>query len=87
MNGELLRLVDSIHRDKNIDTEIVFNGIESAILTAARKHFGEDEEIEVSIDRETGQISATCGAEAIDAVTLGRIAAQSAKQIMIQKIR
>lgn len=87
MNGELLRIVDSIHRDKNIDQEIVFNGIESAILTAARKHFGEDEDIEVAIDRQTGEITATCASEPIDAETLGRIAAQSAKQIMIQKIR
>ena len=27
MNADLLRIVDSIHRDKNIDTEIVFSGI------------------------------------------------------------
>lgn len=87
MNGELLRIVDSIHRDKRIDVEIVFNGIESALLTAAKKHFGEEEPIEVRIDRETGAISATHHGEAIDAETLGRIAAQSAKQIMIQKIR
>jgi N utilization substance protein A len=87
MNAELLRLVDSIHRDKNIDAEIVFHGIESAILTAAKKHFGEEQDIHVTIDRETGSISATCGGVTIDAETLGRIAAQSAKQIMIQKIR
>lgn len=87
MNGELLRIVDSIHRDKNIDTEIVFQGIESAILTAAKKYFGEMEEIEVKVDRETGSISATHAGEAIDAVTLGRISAQSARQIMIQKFR
>lgn len=87
MNGELLRIVDSIHRDKNIDTEIVFQGIESAILTAARKYYGEEEDIAVAVDRETGAISATHSGEPIDAVTLGRISAQSAKQIMIQKIR
>ncbi|HID22233.1 MAG TPA: hypothetical protein EYP14_07510, partial [Planctomycetaceae bacterium] len=34
--NEILRIVDAIHRDKNIDKEIVFEGIEQAILSAAR---------------------------------------------------
>ena len=55
--SELLRIVDSIHRDKNIDKEIVFEGIEAALVSAAKKHYGEDEEIEVHIDRETGAIT------------------------------
>jgi N utilization substance protein A len=87
MNGELLRIVDAIHRDKNIDTEIIFNGIEAAYLTAARKHFGEECELVVNVDRENGEITATAAGEHIDSLTLGRIAAQTAKQIMIQKIR
>jgi N utilization substance protein A len=87
MNGELLRIVDAIHRDKNIDTEIIFNGIESAYLTAARKHFGEETDLQVHVNRDSGEITATAAGEHIDAVTLGRIAAQTAKQIMIQKIR
>ena len=44
--SEILRIVDAIHRDKNVDKEIVFEGIEQAILSAARKHFGEEELIE-----------------------------------------
>ncbi len=87
MSGELLRIVDAIHRDKNIDTEIIFNGIESAYLTAARRHFGEEIDLVVNVDRATGEITATAAGEHIDALTLGRIAAQTAKQIMIQKIR
>lgn len=87
MNGELLRIVDAIHRDKNIDTEIIFNGIESAYLTAARKHYGEESDVVVHVNRETGEITATHEGEHIDSLTLGRIAAQTAKQIMIQKIR
>ena len=55
MNGpELLRIVDSIHREKSIDKEIVFEGIEQAILSAARKHYGEEEAIEVHVDRGSG---------------------------------
>ncbi len=87
---EVLRIVDAIHRDKNIDTEIVFEGIEQAILSAARKHYGEEEECEVSIDRKTGQMAVKVHGEDVppdDLDVLGRIAAQTAKQVMIQKIR
>ena len=87
MNGDLLRIVDSIHRDKNIPKEIVFQGIESALVSAARKHFSDDADIAITIDRGTGQIEAQQGGQPIDPVELGRIAAQSAKQVMIQKIR
>ena len=39
--NEILRIVDAIHRDKNIDKEIVFEGIEAALVSAAKKHYGE----------------------------------------------
>ena len=92
MNGpELLRLVDVLHRDKNIDKEIVFDGIEQAILSAARKHYGEESEVEVSIDRDTGEPTVQCPGIDIQpddlGTILGRISAQTAKQVMIQKIR
>ena len=57
--NELLRIVDAIHRDKNIDKSIVFDGIESALVSAAKKHYGEDQEIVITIDRNTGQIHGT----------------------------
>ncbi|MGE3314632.1 MAG: transcription termination factor NusA [Planctomycetaceae bacterium] len=92
MNGsEVLRIVDAIHRDKNIDKEIVFEGIEQAILSAARKHFGEESDIQVDIDRESGKPTVRVNNEDLlpDEIgdLLGRIAAQTAKQVMIQKIR
>ncbi|MDG2387829.1 MAG: transcription termination factor NusA [Planctomycetaceae bacterium] len=92
MNGnELLRIVDVLHRDKNIDKNTVFEGIEQAILSAARKHFGEEEEVAVEIDRDTGEATVTCGGEVLDADVLGdllgRVSAQTAKQVMIQRIR
>lgn len=92
MNGtEVLRLVDAIHRDKNIDKEIVFEGIEQAILSAARKHYGEESEVEVDIDRESGEPTVRCPDVDIQpddlGTILGRISAQTAKQVMIQKIR
>ena len=55
MSVDLARIVDSIHRDKNIAKEILFEGIESALATAAKKHFPDAEDIQVSIDRETGK--------------------------------
>jgi len=87
MPNELLRLVDTLHRERDIDTELVFQGIEAALLSAARKHMGASEELVVSIDRETGEVHARDGDDYIDPSELGRIAAQTAKQVMIQKIR
>ena len=49
---DLVRIVDSIHRDKNISKDILFEGIESALVTAAKKHYpDEPAEILVNIDR------------------------------------
>jgi len=90
MNGpELLRIVDSMHREKNIPKEVIFDGIEAALLLAARKHYNEEESEDfiIKIDRATGLITARKGELTIDPTVLGRIAAQSAKQVMIQKIR
>jgi N utilization substance protein A len=87
MNGELLRVIDAIHRDKAIDKEVIFEGIESALLSAARKRFGQLEDLVIEIDRSTGEIRAQAEGEDLDPIELGRIAAQTAKQVIIQKIR
>ena len=85
---ELLRIIDAIHRDKNIDKEIIFQAIESALATAAKKHYGEDQEIVVVIDRKDGSISGTHNGVALDPEeAAGRIGAQTAKQVIIQKVR
>src|ERR1700761_7330294 len=87
MSVDLVRIVDSIHRDKNIPKEVLFEGIESALATAAKKHFPEAEEITVQIDRDTGKISTMADGQVVDPPDFGRIAAQTAKQVIIQKIR
>ncbi|MBN2457152.1 MAG: transcription termination factor NusA [Sedimentisphaerales bacterium] len=88
MNQELVRIVDNIARDKNIDRESIFTDLEEAMVSAVRKHFGQvDSEIAVHIDRDTGQVTAFKDSEQIDIRQLGRIPAQIAKQVMIQKIR
>src|SRR5262249_52166994 len=85
---ELLRIVDAIHRDKNVDKEIVFTAIEAALVSAAKKQYGEEEDIVVQIDRKDGSISGTHNGVPLDPEeTVGRIGAQTAKQGMIQKIR
>ena len=88
MSQELLRIVENIARDKNIDKESIFVDLEEAMVSAARKHFGEPESnIVVNIDRSNGNITASKDDEIIDIKRLGRIPAQTAKQVMIQKIR
>ncbi len=88
MNPELIRIVDNIARDRKIDKESIFTDLEEAMVSAARKHFGEpDSDIDVHIDRESGDITAYKNGKQIDIKQLGRIPAQAAKQIMIQKIR
>jgi N utilization substance protein A len=85
--SDLLRIVDQMHHEKNIDREIIFSGIEAALQLAAQKKYGEETVVMVTIDRDSGEIQAKKGEETIVAEELGRIAAQSAKQVMIQKIR
>ncbi len=94
MNPETLRILDSIARDRNIDRDVLLADLEQAMISAARKHFNslDAEEFGCHIDRVTGQISIwrnlDGGArEAIPIEQLGRIPAQTAKQVMIQKFR
>lgn len=89
MGTELLRIVDAIHRDKKIDKEIVLRGIQTALASAARKHYKLDEDaaVKVTIDEKSGDISAIIDGRTVAPAELGRIAAQTAKQVIIQRIR
>ena len=53
---ELLRIVDAVANEKSIDKELVIGSMESAIQKAALTKFGNDNNIEVFIDRENGEI-------------------------------
>ena len=86
--SEVLRIVDSLHREKSIEKETVFKLIESALVTAARRHFGDEADIEFFIERDTGVIAGRHGQEMLDyEEVIGRIGAQTAKQVIIQKVR
>ncbi len=89
MGAELLRIVDAIHRDKNIEKEIVFRGIELALSSAARKHYNltDASQVDIAIGRDDGEITAVIDSRKVEPEELGRIAAQTAKQVIIQKIR
>ena len=119
---ELLRIVDSVATEKSIDKEIVIGSMESAIQKAALTKFGNNNEILVKIDRETGNIDIQKVLEIVEKVEdpsreislsdankikvnnedykigdkiyenlpqidFGRIAAQSAKQVINLKVR
>ena len=85
---EILRIVDAFHRDKNIDKEIVFQAIEAALVTALTRQYGEASDVQVAIDRTDGRVHGSRDGVEIDTAELsGRIGAQTAKQVIIQKIR
>ena len=89
-NEEFLRHIDSLHREKGIDREQLIESIETALVSAARKRYPNIEELRVRIDRVTGVIRLMDGDipfDEMDPATFGRIAAQTARQVMIQRIR
>ena len=121
MSRELLLLVDALAREKNVERDIVFGALESALASATKKRFDEDVDVRVEIDRDTGdyesfrrwqvvseeefydpayQMLAERAAEYIDnpqegdfieeelePIEFGRIGAQAAKQVILQRVR
>ena len=86
---EMLRIIDSIARERNVDKESLFFDIEQAMVSAARKHFGAEdtESFRCEVDRFNGAIRIWREEQEIPLASLGRIPAQTAKQVMIQKFR
>ena len=118
---ELLRIVEAVANEKSIDKELVIDSMESAIKRAALTKFGNDNNIEVNIDRESGDIKIQKVLEIVESVEdaareinladaqkiynkkefkvgekiyeelpqidFGRIAAQSAKQVISSRVR
>jgi N utilization substance protein A len=100
MNPDTLRIIDSIARDRNIDRELLIRDLEQAMISAARKHFNslDAEEFGCHMDPLSGEITMWRNVESdVDGVEpqreyiplerLGRIPAQTAKQVMIQRFR
>ncbi len=89
MNGEILAILDQIEREKGIKKDVLIQAVEIALATAARKvlRLKDDEQIKVEMEKETGKIKAFKEGKEITSIDFGRIAASSAKQVIIQKIR
>ncbi|MFG5777473.1 transcription termination factor NusA [Comamonas sp. J-3] len=54
MNRELLMLVDAIAREKNVERDVVFGAVESALAQATKKLYEGEVDVRVAIDRDTG---------------------------------
>ena len=123
MSKEILLVVDAVSNEKGVDKDIIFEAIEAALASATRRRHGEDIDVRVAIDRETGEydtfrrwlvfddastelevpdrelrmidavdIDENAEPEGfvevpMDSVEFGRIAAQTAKQVIVQKVR
>ena len=123
MNKEILMVVDAVSNEKGVEKEVIFQAIEAALASATRKRYGDDIEVRVAIDRETGEyetfrrwkvfaddsteleeparelrlidaVDVDPNAEVdgyveepMESVEFGRIAAQTAKQVIVQKVR
>ena len=56
-SNEILTVVDSVSTEKGLDKDIIFKAIEVAIASASQRHFHEDADLVVKIDRDTGEYS------------------------------
>ncbi len=54
MNRELLMLVDAIAREKNVERDVVFGAVESALAQATKKLYAGEVDVRVVLDRDTG---------------------------------
>lgn len=88
MSTELLAVIENLEREKGISRQVLIESVEAALVSAARKVVHDkDKEIEVKIDLETGRIRILSEGKEIVSNEFGRIAAQTAKQVIFQKIR
>lgn len=89
MSQELLAIIEQIEREKGIKKEVLIEAVESALLSAAKRviDLKPDEELKVELDRNTGKIRAHRNGEEVTSIDFGRIAASTARQVIIQKMR
>ncbi len=88
---EMMRILDSIARDRNIEKSLLIGDLEAAMVSACRKHYNtlDTEEFECTVDPISGEIAITRHGEPMEMEpeAFGRIAAQTFKQVMIQRFR
>jgi N utilization substance protein A len=87
-NLELIAVLEHIEREKGVSRTVLIEAIESALATAAKKILHNPEvEVTAKIDPLTGEIDVSSEGKKLKSTEFGRIAAQTAKQVIIQKIR
>ena len=116
---ELIEALNQIVKEKGIDADVIFEAIETSLVTACKKNYGNNEKFKVIINREKGTVECYAQKEVVDEVSdlgteinikeakelshyyeigdivdipikpknFGRIAAQTAKQVVVQKFR
>jgi N utilization substance protein A len=89
MSSELLAILDHIERERGVSKDVLIAAVETAMVSAVKKAIGSKtaDNIRVAIDKTDGKIRAYLDDNEIKTVDFGRIAAQTAKQVIIQKIR
>lgn len=88
MNEEVIHILSYLEKEREIPKELLIEALESALASAARKALGDkDEDLSVKMDPRSGAIKVFKGEEEIDLPDFGRIAAQTAKQVMMQKFK
>jgi len=123
MSKEILMVVDAVSNEKGVEKDVIFEAIEAALASATKRRHGDDIDVRVAIDRESGEYDTfqrwmvfaddsseleepahelrledalDINAEAqpgeyvevpMESVEFGRIAAQTAKQVIVQKVR
>ena len=86
--SEFAAALNQVATERGIPVEVVIESIEMALVSAYKKDFGSTtEDITAKIDRETGEARVLKGEEDVTPSGFGRIAAQTAKQVIMQKIR
>ncbi len=115
----LIDAIKDLCAEKDLSPDVMFEAVESALKAAYKKNFNQDDNVEVSIDREDGSfhvyslksvvetvedpvieiskedasaINPDCEIDDVIEIEVtpknfGRIAAQAAKQIVVQKLR
>ncbi len=119
MNKDLIYVIEQIGREKGISKEVLFEALESALLSASKKTMGAADNVRMEIDRRNGTLRVFARKKVVTAVTepkleitlpearrlntevqledeievelapqeFGRIAAQTAKQVILQRVR
>ncbi|MBI2617394.1 transcription termination/antitermination protein NusA [Candidatus Gottesmanbacteria bacterium] len=89
MRTEFALALNQVATERGLDPKIVLETIKAAILAAYRKDYGgkDVEELEVEINPDTGEAKVFKDKKDITPPGFGRIAAQTAKQVILQRIR